>query len=122
MAKKKSGKFSKQDLVFELMIRQPAFVDEAYANMVIRNVREEKDPPLLDKVEFKSIEDGLSVQMLHLGSYDDEPATFSVMENFAEQHGYRRSEKTHREIYISDPSRTPVEKLKTTLRFKVEQA
>ena len=61
------------------------------------------------------------VQMLHLGSYDDEPATFATMEQFALEQELRRLDKRHREIYITAPGRTPPDKLKTTLRFKVEK-
>lgn len=60
--------------------------------------------------------------MLHIGSYDDEPASFEMMNNFCCENGYKRSFKTHREIYLSDPRKTDISKLKTILRFKVEVA
>ena len=110
--------FTKDDLVFELMIRQPDFVTEEYAKSVIEAVRSEKNPEFIDRVEFKTIEEGLCVQMLHLGSYDSEPATFEIMEEYARTQGLKRESKTHREIYISAPGKTPPEKLKTTLRFR----
>jgi len=57
--------------------------------------------------------------MLHLGSYDDEPASFANMENFCIENGYERRSKVHREIYLSDPRKTAPDKLKTVLRFSV---
>jgi hypothetical protein len=59
--------------------------------------------------------------MLHLGSYDAEPASFERMETFCKDHGYLRIDKTHREIYLSDHRRTSVDKRKTVLRFKVKR-
>ena len=58
--------------------------------------------------------------MLHIGSYDDEPESFNLMEQFCQDNGYKRISKTHREIYLSDPRKTEMSKLKTVLRFKVE--
>jgi len=57
--------------------------------------------------------------MLHLGPYDDEPASFARMQAFCEQQGYLRAERTHREIYLNDPRRVAPEKIRTILRFKV---
>ena len=57
--------------------------------------------------------------MMHIGSYDDEPASFALMTEYCMQNGYTRTDKTHREIYLSDPRRTDASKLKTVLRFKV---
>ncbi|WP_373484626.1 GyrI-like domain-containing protein [Acetobacterium malicum] len=74
----------------------------------------------LDQLRLEDYDEGSCCQMLHLSSYDDEPASFAQMEAFCSEHGYRRSDKTHREIYLSDPRRTETAKLKTVLRFKVE--
>ena len=109
----------KDTLVFNLMIRQPDFVTTAYASDIIEHVKNKKKHPLLDKVRFETIEDGNSVQMLHLGSYDNEPQSFAAMEAFAESQGLVRKSKTHREIYLSDARKTSAEKLKTILRFQV---
>lgn len=59
--------------------------------------------------------------MMHLGSYDNEPESFKIMENFAEQENYVRKTKTHREIYLSDVRKVSPDKLKTVLRFSVEK-
>ena len=73
---------NKEELVYKLMIRQPDFVTEEIVKMTIEIVKKKKYHPLLEKVEFELIKDGLSVQMLHVGPYDDEPITFSVMKDF----------------------------------------
>ena len=59
--------------------------------------------------------------MLHLGSYDDEPASFEIMQQYCNENGLRRISKKHREIYLNDARRIIPEKLKTVLRFKVEK-
>ncbi|MCT4509041.1 MAG: GyrI-like domain-containing protein [Tepidibacter sp.] len=110
----------KSKLIYTIMIRQPDFVTDTLAQEVIEIVKKKKPHPLLDKVKFNSLEDDLCVQMLHLGSYDDEPKTFSIMENYCTQNNLKRSSKIHREIYISDARKTQPDKLKTILRFKVE--
>lgn len=58
--------------------------------------------------------------MLHLVSYDDEPASFEIMRQFYNDNGYERNSGEHREIYISDPRKTEAGKLKTVLRFNVK--
>jgi hypothetical protein len=109
----------KDALVFNLMIRQPDFVTTDYASAIIGQVKKKKPHPLLDKVKFETIEDGNCIQILHLGSYDNEPQSFATMEAFAESRGLVRKSKTHREIYLSDARKTAADKLKTILRFQV---
>lgn len=114
------GKIDKNDLVFKLMIRQPAFVDEEYALTVVGQVKKNKPHELLNRVKFEKITEGDCVQMLHIGSYDDEPASFHIMEDYAEKENLQRISKVHREIYLSDVRKVEPEKLKTVLRFAVE--
>ena len=62
--------------------------------------------------------------MLHTGSYDDEPATVSLMDAWLEEKGYVNdfsSERLHHEIYLSDPRKTPAEKRKTVIRHPVKK-
>ena len=112
-------KFNKDDLVFNIMIRQPSFVDEGFATQIIERLKESKPHPLLEKVKFESMEEGDCIQMMHMGPYDDEPASFRQMEDYAESMGLERKSKTHREIYITDARKTEPEKLKTVLRFRL---
>ena len=66
------------------------------------------------------MQDGLCVEILHIGSYDDEPASFTKMVQFAAAHGLRRLETYHREIYLSNANRVEGSKRKTILRCPVE--
>lgn len=113
-------KLDKNALVFHLMIRQPAFVTPEMAVDVIQRVQKKKPHPLLDQAKFETIGEGNCVQMLHIGSFDDEPASFDLMETFALTSGLKRVSKVHREIYLSDARKTSPEKMKTVLRFRVE--
>jgi hypothetical protein len=112
---------NKDELVYTLMIRQPDFVTEDIVHDAIKRVKEKASNPLLDQVKFESIEEGLCVQMLHIGSYDDEPASFDVMEHYCLEHSLHRMSKKHREIYLSDARRIESHKQKTVLRFNVEK-
>ena len=111
----------KDSLIYTIMIRQPEFVTDELAKAVIESTKLKKPHPLLESAKFGSIEDGLCVQMLHFGSYDNETDSFNKMEDFCKENNLRRLSKIHREIYISDPRKTEPEKLKTVLRFKVEK-
>lgn len=112
--------FIKDNLIFNLMIRQPDFVSEEYAATIMQKVKIKKPHPLLEKVKFVTIEDGLCVQMLHIGSYDNEPESFAKMNAFAQQNNLSRINAVHREIYLSDARKVQPEKLKTILRFQVK--
>lgn len=113
-------KLNKDDLVFTLMIRQPDFITKEYALAAIEKAKLKKPNPLFDKVKFEKIKEGKCIQMLHIGSFDDEASTFKIMEEFAKNKGLKRVSKVHREIYLSDFRRVPTEKLKTVLRFNVQ--
>ena len=115
------GTLNKEDLVFKLMIRQPDFVDDEFAVFILERTKEQKPHELLSNVKFEEITEGDCVQMMHLGGYDDEPASIKQMEEFADAEGYTRKSKTHREIYLSDPRKVAPDKLKTVLRFQVEK-
>jgi hypothetical protein len=72
--------------------------------------------------KYERLSDSLCLQMMHHGSYDDEPATFSIMEKYCVENGLIRIDKRHKEIYISDARKTVAEKLNTVLRFKVQKS
>ncbi|GGI13699.1 GyrI-like domain-containing protein [Gottfriedia solisilvae] len=112
---------NKDHLVYKLMIRQPDFVTQEVFEIAVNSVKEKKSQLEMDKVGFETITEGLCVQAMHNGSYDLEPATFALMEQFCSQNNLERLEKTHKEIYISDARKTPSEKLKTVLRFNVKK-
>ena len=114
------GVIDKDELVFTLMIRQPDFLGNEDALRILDWVREIKDIKLLDEVKFQRIEEGLCIQMMHLGSYDKEPESFERMEQFSEKEGLIRLSKVHREIYLSDARKVVPDKLKTILRFQLK--
>lgn len=118
-AKKSNSKaLDKSQLVFNLMIRQPDFVTPDFALEAIERTKKKKYHPLLEKVKYEIIEDSNCIQMMHIGSYDSEPASFKLMEDFCRVTGYKRESKQHREIYLSDFRKVSPDKLKTVLRFK----
>lgn len=114
------GKIDKDELVFDLMIRQPDFISESFFNEMLEFTKNKKPNKLLDKIKFQKMTDGKSIQMLHIGSYDNEPESFRQMEKFATDLNLKRKSKIHREIYLSDFRKVPEEKLKTTLRFQLQ--
>ena len=119
---RQSAALDKDELVYKIMIRQPDFVSEALAEEIINAVNKKKPSPLYARVRFEELEDGLSVQMLHTGSYDDEPRSFEKMKDFCRVNNLIREDLRHREIYISDVRKTAPEKLKTTLRYFVKRS
>lgn len=117
---RKLDTLNKDELVYTIMIRQPKFVTEEIVEKAFENARKKKPHPLLDEVTFDTIEDGLSVQILHIGSYDNESESFELMNEFIEENNLERISITHREIYISDFRKVAAEKLKTVLRCRVK--
>ncbi len=113
------GTVNKNELVFTLMIRQPHFVTANFVEKMKVLTRARKPHRLLDQVKFEKIEEGPCIQMLHIGSYDTEDASFRRMEHFAQTQQLERLSKVHREIYLSDFRKVAPEKLKTALRFQV---
>ncbi len=111
----------KSNFAYSMMIRQPDFLTNELFERFITETKKKKPNAYLDKIKYDTINEGLCCQMLHLGSYDDEPASFKSMEQFCKHNGYDRSSRRHREIYLSDPRKTEAGKLKTVLRFKVKK-
>ena len=106
------------------MIRLPDFVTKADFDWAVETAAKKKK---LDcsSAEFLTIEEGLCVQMMHVGSYDDEPASVALMDEYLAQNGYVNditAERLHHEIYISDPRKTAPEKRKTVIRHPIKKA
>ena len=112
--------FDKNNLVYTVMIRQPEFVDETVFKEAIEILKKKNNNALLDEVEFVSIDEGMCVQIMHIGSFDEEYKSFEVMKKFCKDNNILIKNKAHREIYISDFRRIPKERLKTVLRYRVE--
>ena len=104
-----------------MMIMTPDWITlEIFAD-ALEEVRKKKNPASLDKLRLESYHEGLSVQIMHIGSYDDETPVLAAMHHeFIPENGYTMIGK-HHEIYLSDPRRVVPEKLKTVLRQPVEQ-
>ncbi|MCF7912082.1 MAG: GyrI-like domain-containing protein [Candidatus Cloacimonetes bacterium] len=116
-----SGKLDKNSLVFTLMIRQPDFVTAEFARYIIDKIKVKKPHDLLDKVRFSTLQEGKCVQMMHLGSYDSEPDSFKKMDEFCLDNNLKRVSGSHKEIYLTDARKVASDKLKTVLRYMVEE-
>lgn len=116
-----AGSENKDNFSYTLMMRQPEFVTEEVAARAVDSVRKKKPELAVDKAVFGEWEDGLSVQMLHTGSYDDEPESFAQMAAFLAAQNLERRSLLHREIYLSDARRCDPAKQKTVLRWTVQK-
>ncbi|MEK4091981.1 GyrI-like domain-containing protein [Viridibacillus sp. FSL H8-0110] len=111
---------NKDELLYTIMIKQPDFVTTEIVERAFENVEKKKPHPFLNDVTFDIFQDGLSVQMLHIGPYDDEPKSFELMNEFIKNNNLERTSLQHREIYLSDFRKVEPAKLKTVLRYKVK--
>ncbi len=111
----------KSNYAYSIMIRQPDFLTNELFEQFISKAKKKKTNVYLDKIKYDTITEGLCCQMLHLGSFENESASFEIMRQFCKDNGYERSSLKHREIYLSDPRKTEASKLKTVLRFKVNK-
>lgn len=125
-AGKEAAVFSKDDLIYTIMIRQPSFVTREVAQRALETVRRKKPGRLLDDVVFEESEEELCVQMMHCGSYDDEPQSFVKMKQFVSENDLELVSLIHREIYIKalrdGDSAEEKAKMKTILRYSVRKA
>lgn len=113
----------KEELNFISIIRLPDFVTEQDLEWAIKEAARKKKTDY-SKVKFFIYDEGLCVQCMHLGSYDNEPATTKLMEDFARENGYKidiTDTRFHHEIYLSDPRRSETAKLKTVIRHPVKK-
>ena len=107
---------------FISMIRLPDFVAERDVHWAISEATRKKKMDF-SQVELLRYDEGLCVQCMHIGSYDDEPATIKSMMEYAQSKGYRiaiDSNRRHHEIYLSDPRKTSADKLKTVIRYPIK--
>ena len=113
----------KQDFKWISVIRLPDFVSEEDFNWALREAAEKKKQDF-SKVELMTVSEGLCVQCMHIGPYDDEPATVKSMHAFMEQQGYEldiTDKRRHHEIYLSDARKVAPEKLKTVIRHPIRK-
>lgn len=104
-------------------IRLPDFVSRKDFDWAVKEVERKKKADY-SKAEFLTIQEGLCLQVMHIGSYDDEPATIALMDDFLEKNGYDKDitdERRHHEIYLSDPRRVAPERCKTVIRHPIKK-
>ena len=114
----------KSTFIWISVIRLPDFVPQKDFDWAKETAAAKKG---LDcsRAELFTLEEGECVQIMHTGSYDDEPATIKLMDDFALENGYTldfSATRLHHEIYLSDPRKTAPEKLKTVIRHPVKRA
>ena len=113
----------KEEFKWISVIRLPDFVSREDFDWAVRKATEKKKQDF-SKVEFFSYDEGLCVQCMHIGSYDDEPATVDAMHRFMEEQGYAldiTDQRMHHEIYLSDARRVAPEKRKTVVRHPIRR-
>lgn len=113
----------KESLNFISVIRLPDFVTQKDFDWAIEEATDKKKQDF-SKVEFLTYDEGVCVQCMHIGSYDNEPATVDLMHRYMTENGYEldiTSERLHHEIYLSDPRRCDVSRLKTVIRHPIKK-
>ncbi|GHU87467.1 hypothetical protein FACS1894202_01810 [Clostridia bacterium] len=112
----------KSKFVWTMLIRQPDFVTAEIFDDFKAKLAKKKPNIDTSKARLETITEGLCVQIMHVGSYDDEPATVAALDRFAVENGYAvdmGGVRRHHEIYLSDPRKVAPEKLKTVLRHPI---
>ena len=105
------------------VIRLPDFVTKADFDWAVETATKKKKLDCFS-AEFLTIDEGLCVQIMHLGPFDDEPATVALMDAYLEQNGYVtdiNNERLHHEIYMSDARKVAAEKWKTVIRHPIKK-
>lgn len=110
----------KDRFVYRIMLKQPDVITEEAFREAYKAVSKKKPHPLLEEVEFISLEEGLCAQILHKGSFDNEPESFAKMDEFIKEKGYQRKNGWHREIYVSGARQADSKNKKTILRYEIE--
>ena len=114
---------NKNGFNFISLIRLPDFVTEADFDWAVPEATKKKKADF-SKVEFLTYDEGVCVQCMHVGSYDDEPKTVALMHEYMAVNGYAldiSESRYHHEIYLSDPRKCAVEKLKTVVRHPIKK-
>jgi hypothetical protein len=106
------------------VIRLPDFITEKDYRWAVEEATKKKKMDC-SIAEFLRIDEGLCVQVMHIGAFDDEPDTVVKMDEFLDKQGYENdfsSERLHHEIYLSDPRKTSVDKCKTVIRHPIKKS
>ena len=114
----------KERFDFISVIRLPDFVTKADFDWAIEEASKKKKQDF-SKVEFFTYDEGVCVQCMHIGSYDDEPKTVALMHEYIKANGYEldiTDKRLHHEIYLSDPRKCEASKLKTVVRHPIKRS
>ena len=106
------------------VIRLPDFITKADFDWAVEMASKKKKMDCF-KAEFLTIDEGLCVQCMHIGSYDDEPATVALMDKYLIDNGYQNDfsdTRLHHEIYLSDARKVAPEKWKTVVRHPIKKS
>ena len=104
------------------VIRLPDFITKKDFDWAVETAQKKKNIDCTS-AEFLTLEEGLCVQIMHLGSFDDEPQSVSIMNEYIENNGYENDiteKRLHHEIYLSDARKVPKEKWKTVIRHPIK--
>ena len=105
------------------IIRLPDFITRENFDWAVKTASEKKNIDC-SSAEFLTVEEGLCVQIMHIGSFDDEPATVTLMDKYLEENGYEKDfsdTRLHHEIYLSDSRKSTSDKMKTVIRHPVKK-
>jgi hypothetical protein len=119
-----SGEFDfnkKEPWKWSMMIMQPQDITNEMFQEALTQVRKKRDSPALSKIRLEAFHEGLSMQIMHVGPYSEEPRTIAKMHDFARENSYTVRGK-HHEIYLGDPRRAKPEKLRTILRHPIAKS
>ena len=104
------------------VIRLPDFITKADFDWAVQTASKKKKTDC-SKAEFLTVDEGLCVQIMHIGPYDDEPASVALMDRFLEENGYENDlsvSRLHHEIYLSDARKVAPENWKTVIRHPIK--
>jgi hypothetical protein len=105
---------------YRIIILQPDIITQELFTQALDQQCKKKPSPALEHLRLETFHEGLSIQVMHVGPYSEEPATIARMDAFAEEQGYLMHGR-HHEIYLGNPLRADPAKLKTILRHPVRQ-
>jgi hypothetical protein len=119
-----SGEFDfnkKEPWKWTMMIMQPQHITKEMFQEALQQVRKKRDNPALSRMRLESFHEGLSMQIMHVGPYFEEPRTIEKMHDFAREKNCTFRGK-HHEIYLGDPRRAKPGKLRTILRHPISKS
>ena len=114
----------KEEFQWISVIRLPDFVTKEDFDWAVEEAGKKKKQDF-SKVEFLTLTEGMCVQCMHVGAFDEEPATVAWMDQYLQEQGYENDfsgERLHHEIYLSDARKVPKERWKTVIRHPIKKA